>query len=109
MKFVKAPESNVGWFDSADWVVQLVVLSVMVLVLAILALRMALRTRGGDRSTSRQAEVPNLARSNCRWQRDAQSGHSLERWRCKNCGVDAFTATGKPPKECKRQLKVARL
>lgn len=109
MKFVKAPESSAGWFDAADGTVQLIVFSVVLLVFAIIALRFVLGKRWSDRSMGRQAQVPSQASSSCRWQRDAESENSLERWRCENCGVDAFTSTGKPPKECKRQLKVALL
>jgi hypothetical protein len=46
----------------------------------------------------------------CPWRRDAlRAGTRLERWVCADCGVDAFTADGRPPKECKRALRSARL
>lgn len=45
-------------------------------------------------------------KSDCKWRRD-KAGHraSLTKWTCKSCGAEAFSATTKPPNDCKRQLK----
>ena len=49
----------------------------------------------------------NSNRRNCKWRRSInQTVGSLTQFECKVCGVEAFTANGKPPKDCKRGLKV---
>ena len=48
----------------------------------------------------------NRNRSNCEWRKTKiQTVGSLTQYECKTCGVEAFTANGKPPKDCKRSLK----
>ena len=42
----------------------------------------------------------------CRWRRlRAESGPAFTKWKCKRCGVEAFTHDNRPPKECKRLLE----
>jgi len=42
----------------------------------------------------------------CRWRRDATGDKgSLQRYTCVACGVEAFTATGKAPDQCKAANK----
>lgn len=49
----------------------------------------------------------NSNRLNCKWRKSInQTVGSLTQFECKVCGVEAFTANGKPPKDCKRGLKV---
>ena len=39
----------------------------------------------------------------CPWKRDAFRPETrFRRWVCATCGVDAYTVTGRPPRECKR-------
>lgn len=46
----------------------------------------------------------------CRWKTDArQRGGTLTRWRCRTCGAEAYSQDGKPPKECKKALRVVPL
>ena len=35
----------------------------------------------------------------------AEAREQLTEWRCKTCGVEAFSHDGRPPKECKKVLK----
>jgi ribosomal protein L37AE/L43A len=105
MKFVSAPDSGAKWFDAADWTVQMAVLAAVALFLAVFALRFFLGQRRRKNLAAVHLEVPNLASSSCHWKRCERSANSLERWHCRKCGVDAFSSTGKPPQECKRQLK----
>lgn len=49
--------------------------------------------------------APGRARR-CRWNpARAAAGAQLSRWQCDECGVEAFSSDGRPPKECKRTLK----
>ena len=49
----------------------------------------------------------NRKRPICKWRKSKnQTVGSLTQFECKVCGVEAFTANGKPPKDCKRGLKV---
>ncbi|WP_147277276.1 hypothetical protein [Rhodovulum sp. 12E13] len=43
------------------------------------------------------------------WRQPGKRTDNLQRWVCRACGVDAFTSTGKPPVECKRNLREAQL
>lgn len=46
----------------------------------------------------------------CRWKRDpTRKGQDLERYVCSVCGVDAYTAEGRPPRQCKRNLRESAL
>ncbi len=48
---------------------------------------------------------PRRRRRPCRWQRTkGRSGGSLAAYRCRVCGVEAFSTTGQPPADCKRDL-----
>lgn len=51
------------------------------------------------------------SRGECRWRQDKRRHPSinLKRWTCTTCGVEAYSADGSPPKECKRALRDARL
>jgi hypothetical protein len=45
-------------------------------------------------------------RRKCKWRRqEKRSRRTLSKYRCRTCGVEAFTATGKPPVDCKKGLK----
>ena len=45
-------------------------------------------------------------RNKCKWKKSkTQSVDSLTQFQCKFCGVVAFTADRRPPKECKINLK----
>jgi hypothetical protein len=45
-------------------------------------------------------------RGSCRWRRlRNEGGMSLTKWKCRRCGVEAFTSNQQPPKECKRKLE----
>lgn len=42
----------------------------------------------------------------CRWKRDNyRRATRLQRWVCRDCGVEAFSSDAAPPKECKRTLR----
>jgi len=42
----------------------------------------------------------------CRWRADrTRDRDTLQAWRCAACGVEVFTATGKPPQDCKRNMQ----
>ena len=46
----------------------------------------------------------------CRWKKGKhQKGGTLTRWGCRACGAEAYSHDGKPPKECKRGLRVVPL
>ena len=46
----------------------------------------------------------------CRWKIDNfRAQDTLVRYVCQECGVDAYTSNGKPPKDCKRQYRTGRL
>lgn len=46
----------------------------------------------------------------CRWKKAArQTGGSLTEWRCRTCAAQAYSHDGKPPKDCKKALRVAPL
>jgi len=46
----------------------------------------------------------------CRWKIDQRRrAGQLDRWLCLTCGQDAFTSDCKPPKDCKRHLREAKL
>ena len=59
----------------------------------------------------RLSRAPTPWSSSCRWRLDKRRGRNaaLQRWQCLACGVEAFTSDGKRPKECKRELRDARL
>ena len=43
----------------------------------------------------------------CRWKRvRGDFRPPFTQWRCKECGVEAYSIDKKPPKECKKPLKV---
>lgn len=43
----------------------------------------------------------------CRWKKNKEARVRLGfvAWRCKTCGVEAFSSDGRPPKECKKSLR----
>lgn len=44
----------------------------------------------------------------CRWKRvRGDYRPPFTKWRCKACAVEAYSTDQKPPKECKKPLKVA--
>lgn len=46
-------------------------------------------------------------RQRCRWKRvPGRNRPPFTRWRCKVCFVEAYSTDKKPPKECKKILKV---
>ena len=49
-----------------------------------------------------------LAVRGCRWSgKPKDNGDPFTKWRCKLCGIEAFSSDGKPPKECKQGLQKA--
>ena len=50
-----------------------------------------------------------VARQKCRWKRDRGRTGALSGWQCRTCGVEAYSADRKAPKECKRFLREGRL
>jgi hypothetical protein len=64
-----------------------------------------------SRRAGRSASALPWTRRGCRWRVDKRRNPavSLRRWVCADCGVEAYSADGKAPKECKRALRDARL
>lgn len=94
MKFETAPGSGFGWhsFMTGDAFALILVLALLLVAVAFTLLR--------RRARSRRA---------CRWKKDTRRRAGSERWQCMACGVDAFTRSGRPPRECKRLLRETRL
>lgn len=44
--------------------------------------------------------------SKCGWRRADRRGSSLQKWVCRSCGAEAYSTDRRPPKECKRSLKI---
>lgn len=54
--------------------------------------------------------IPKRKRRSCHWKREGgKSGTSLMKWQCRTCGAEAFAQGKKPPRECKRGLRVSPL
>ncbi len=101
-RFLTPPETE-GWtpLDSPiDWA------GLAILVLLVLFF---LRSLWRQRNRSLGLVVrQGKAGATCKWRKDkVKRGGTLERWQCKTCGVDAFSHDGKPPKDCKRNLREA--
>ncbi|HSR72194.1 MAG TPA: hypothetical protein VLL72_07415 [Kiloniellales bacterium] len=44
--------------------------------------------------------------SRCAWQgAPGEHAPAFARWRCADCGIEAYSTDGRPPKECKKALK----
>lgn len=54
--------------------------------------------------------LPQRKRRPCRWKQEGnRSGTSLMKWRCRTCHAEAFAQGRRPPRECKRGLRVSPL
>ena len=97
MEFQRPPDAT---FPGAGEV-QVIVLA-LVLAFLILAILRTLKRR-------RTAVVMGM--QSCRWKRDRKAAkrEGFVAWRCKTCRIEAFTFDGKPPKECKRDLRATSL
>lgn len=68
---------------------------------------------GGRRRRAPRGPGPVLRRlfgPACRWRPDPMKKHDkLKRYVCAECGADAFTSDGGPPRVCRRSTRTARL
>ncbi|MBL4915660.1 hypothetical protein [Szabonella alba] len=49
---------------------------------------------------------PGWSGSRCRWRREGfRHGTASTRWLCMACRAEAYSWDGKPPKDCKRDLR----
>ena len=87
---------------ASEWFLPLVgTVGVLLLVMALGRRRR--RAGGAGRVVQRRGQP-------CRWSRSpGKRTDNLQRWQCRVCGVDAFTGTGRPPVECKRNLRETQL
>ncbi|GAA4220142.1 hypothetical protein GGQ68_000618 [Sagittula marina] len=75
-----------------------------ILVIAALAL-WSWRTRGGSRGMSMGGGgAARPAKKNCKWVPDGEAKGRLRPFRCKTCGVTAFSQHEAGPELCKRGL-----
>ena len=96
MEFHKAPDS---FALPTLYGLQAIVLVLVGLFLGFMVLRLIRkRLRAGV-----------VGMRDCRWRKDrkAPPRTGFTAWRCRACGIDAFSSDGKPPKECKRGLKTS--
>ncbi|MEI4484697.1 hypothetical protein V8J36_00710 [Frigidibacter sp. MR17.14] len=86
MRFLSPPATG----DIGDWL-PLVLAGCAVLALLVWAIGRLSRRRGPG----------------CRWRRDATGRRldSLAAWRCRRWGAEAFTASGRAPRDCRRDLR----
>jgi hypothetical protein len=45
-----------------------------------------------------------IRKKRCRWVATGSSGENLRQFHCETCGVTAYSASARGPKECKRGL-----
>ena len=108
-----------GWAaaQASDWALPFVL---AVALLGVLLVARRIRSRRQNRPPGpvqapravapRQTIVPETREGPCRWNAaPGRSAANLDRWICLDCGIDAFTSDGRPPKECKRDLREGRL
>lgn len=122
-----APKPGPSWTEHLwDWLRDIdldtwfarippVALWIAVVAIALLLLRRlwrAARPQPPTRPPARPPAQPRtratdaVSRRPCRWKRDKwRPAASLDRWVCTRCGVDAYSSDGRPPKECKRELR----
>jgi hypothetical protein len=100
MEFQKPPSTGPEWF--------LYPVDVQVIVLAAIALYLLFVLY---RTINRRKSADVLGMAACRWRRNKRGPirQGFTNWRCKACGVTAYSSDGKPPKECKRALKATSL
>ena len=100
MEFQKPPSTSSEWFLN-EWDVQVIVLAAIALFLAFVLYR----------TFSKRKSSVVLGMAACRWRRNKRGAvrQGFTEWRCKACGVTAYSSDGKPPKECKRALKATSL
>ena len=84
----------------------------LVFLIAVLAALVAMNWSylGFDRLFGGKGGAKLFSSTRCVWRKDPRrKGENLERWVCTTCGVDAYSGTGGPPNECKRQFRDGRL
>lgn len=78
----------------------------MIAAAAVLALLVWRLTRGTSASSAAPEPLPMPGQRGCPWKRvRGKDTATLQRWVCRRCGVEAFSADTRPPKECKRDLR----
>ncbi|OAN77764.1 hypothetical protein A8B82_12730 [Sulfitobacter sp. EhC04] len=90
MEFVKAREH--GWLESLSQYETPIQMGVLALVVVFLGWQAVRLWRKPRRSQA------------CRWRKDGAKG-GMRRWRCTQCGIDAFSQDRRPPTICKRGLR----
>jgi hypothetical protein len=116
-KTVKAPSAAVGFWQDDAFLVGLAI-AVCVLILGVLTWRRSRREGQSqinhpladrwDRRASGAVIAPRNRKPPCKWRSGSLSrprSGGLGKWHCSECGVEAFTTTGKAPAECKKELK----
>ncbi len=120
-KTVKAPSAAVGFWPDDAFLVGLAI-AFCVLILGVLTWRRSRREGQSqidhpladrwDRRASGAAIAPRNRKPPCKWRSGSLSGSlsrsrsgGLGKWHCSECGVEAFTTTGKALAECKKELK----
>lgn len=88
-----------------------IVLGVYCAFLVFAAVKWARRPRQTNTLTPVSSWSRMLPRKrSCRWRLDKRrEGVISTRWTCTTCGVEAYTPSEKPPRECKRGLRPASL
>ncbi|MCG7494416.1 hypothetical protein [Thalassobius sp. Cn5-15] len=49
--------------------------------------------------------LPRLRGNSCDWVSEGAKNASFTQYRCTTCGVEAFSRTGKAPRQCKRGVE----
>ncbi|MEO1536553.1 MAG: hypothetical protein AAFR73_02385 [Pseudomonadota bacterium] len=106
-RFLTPPRSDgpVSLETPAEWIkLVLLVLFVLLMIRSLWRLDMVRRLRPG------LVVRKGKAGATCKWRRGrVKREGTLQRWQCLTCSVDAFSHDGKPPKDCKRDLRDVRL
>ena len=100
------PWQKIGWQDARDTFIGAV--DSLSLTQSLLLFAVALSLLGFVLMVRRSRNKNSGAAGNqCRWKKDRWRHGSIkfDRWICRECGVEAFSGDGRPPKECKRHLR----
>lgn len=74
-------------------------------LLAIFAVMLVVWMRQGGRVGRTGANPTGTARTKaCKWSATGEGQGRLKQYRCATCGVTAYSGTGKPPAQCKKNL-----